>query len=258
MTAVTAGPHHIDVRARDAFHAHGSGQGSPGGVGQFQRAFSLHAQPHEEAPGLGRRQSAVHERPEAAGRHVRRQVFPPRQVFQHLGHAAVPSLPGQDGLREIAQQAQPVRRQDGFGVKLHAHPWPVAILQGHDLAFRGAGRHREQRIALPFSGMDHQRMIAGHLHGIGQTFEQAAAVVHDLGLLAVHDAGPHIHPRPGVQAQQLMAQADAQHRYMVRKPVCEGCPGPGEMQTISKEGSAAMSRMAGSSLRSTTGSCPRA
>ena len=130
MTAVTAGPHHIDARTRDAFHAHGAGQGSPGGVGQFQRAFSLHAQPHEEAPGLGRRQPAVHERPEAAGRHVRRQVFPPRQMFQHLGHAAVPSLPGQDGLREIAQQAQAVgspRAYRAVGMANHRNPLPVLI-----------------------------------------------------------------------------------------------------------------------------------
>ena len=120
-------------------------------------------------------------------------------------------------------------------MELHAHPGPVAILQGHDLPFRGAGRHREQRIALPFPAMDHQRMIAGHLHGIGQAFEQAAAIMHDLGLLAVHDAGAHIHPCPGVQAQQLMAQADAQHRHMVRQPAQEfrtearlrGMPRPG-------------------------------
>ena len=124
MAAVTAGPHHVDARARDAFHAHGTGQGRPGGMGQLQRAFALHAQPHEEAPGLGRRELAVHERPKTACRHVCRQILPACQMLQHLGHAAVPSLPGQDGLGEVAQQAQAVRRQDGFGMELHPHPRP--------------------------------------------------------------------------------------------------------------------------------------
>ena len=110
----------------------------------------------------------------------------------------------------VAQQPQTVRRQHGLGMKLHPHPGTVIIAQRHDFAFRAAGRHRQQRIGVGILGAHNQRMIAAHAHGIGQAGKQARAVMHNVGLLAVHDAGPDLHHGPGMQAQQLMPEADAE------------------------------------------------
>ena len=182
-------------------------------MGQLQGAFALHAQAHEKAARLGRTHLAVHERRKPRGGHFSREILLAGQALQYGGEAGGLVILAQDGPREIAQQAQPLGREHGFGMKLHADPGPVIVAQGHDLAFRGPRGDREAGIGSVLVGADHQRVIAPHLHGIGQAAEQARAVVHDFRLFAVHDAGAHFHSGPGVQTQPLMPQADAEHRY---------------------------------------------
>ena len=212
MAAIAAGPHHVDG-VPHAVHPHGAGQCGACGMGQLQRTFALHAQGQQEGSGLRGGELAVHEGCKGGRRHVRGEIFAPGQTFEDAIHVQRFFFGGQDGLGEVAQQAQAIRRQDGFGMELHAHPRPVIVAQGHHFAFRGAGRHGEgdgDGAVVPH----HQRVITRHPQGIGQTVEEPAAVMHDIGLFAVHDAGAHLHPRPGMQAEQLMAEADAEHRYL--------------------------------------------
>ena len=182
-------------------------------MGQFQGAFALHAQAHKKGSSLGRAHFAVHKGGKTGGGHFGREIFPTGQTLQnarHVGHARVLVL-AHNGLGKVAQQAQAFGRQHGFGMKLHAYPGTVVVAQGHDFAFGSAGRDRKAGVGGIFIGAHHQGMVTPHAHGIGQPSKQPRAVVHDFRLFAMHDAGAHFYPRAGVQAQQLVAQADAQH-----------------------------------------------
>ncbi len=126
-TAVPARAHHFDVGAFDPVDAHGAGQRRTGGVGHFQRAFALHAQAHEEAPGLRGRHGPVHERGEPGRGHVRRQVLAAGEGFEDRVDGVGVLARGQDGLREVPEQAQALGREDGFRVELHADPRAILV-----------------------------------------------------------------------------------------------------------------------------------
>ncbi len=97
-------------------------------------------------------------------------------------------------------------------MELHPGPRPVAVAQGHDLALRSARRHFHAPVRR-FGEAHHQRMVAPDGEGIGQPLEQALAVMDNVRLLAVHDIGRKRDVSPGVQAEQLVPEADAEHRH---------------------------------------------
>ena len=180
-------------------------------MGQFKGALALHAQPHEETARLRRSHLAVHEGCKTRRRHFGGEVFPAGQTLQNTGEVGGFRACAEDALREVAQQAQAVRRKHGLGVELHPHPRAVIVAQGHNFAFGCAGSDRKPGVFRVFIGAYHKGVVAAHAHGVGQAQKHARAVVHDFRLFAVHDARADLNLGPGMQPQKLMPKAHAQH-----------------------------------------------
>ena len=179
-------------------------------MSHFQRAFALHAQAHEEAARLSRRHCAVHECGKAGGGHVRPEIPAFRQCFQNGVNALCKRAFRQKFAGEVFQQTQAVGRQYGFGVELDACPGAILVAQPHDHAFGVVGRNREKR---PVRGADGKGMVASYPHGIGQSVEKSLPVMHDFRAFAVYDHGSLLHMPAAEKPQNLMTEADSQHRY---------------------------------------------
>ena len=147
-------------------------------MGKFKGALALHAQPHKEAARLRRGHLAVHEGRKARRRHFGGKVFPAGQTFQNAGEVGSFRACAKDALREVAQQAQAVRREHGLGVELHANPRAVVVAQGHHFTFGSAGSDRKTRVFRVFISAHHKGVVAAHAHGIGQAKKHARSVVH--------------------------------------------------------------------------------
>src|SRR5947207_4665390 len=114
--------------------------------------------------------------------------------------------------KKIRQKRMTVLGQDRFRMKLHALDRKLAMAHAHDLAvFAGrgdlqAGRHR---LAL-----NNQRMIAGSGQRVGEAGEDAAVYVRDRRDIPIHDVLRANDAATERLSDRLVAQADAEYRYL--------------------------------------------
>src|SRR6266545_5973985 len=131
---------------------------------------------------------------------ARVSVFPP---------ATIPSA--SRASKEVLQHPHPVLRQDGFWVELHRFEREPRMPQPQDHAIVRAGRH--QKLVGQRTFVDHERVIARRLRRIGDTREDAPAVVPYERRLAVTRLGRAHHARAERDRRALQAQADAERLY---------------------------------------------
>jgi len=129
------------------------------------------------------------------------------------------------------------RRQDAFGVELHADMWLLAVAHAHhDLALvLGAGGLDE--FVGEVLALDAERVVPADAEPIGEPREHALAVVGDRRRLPVDDLGRVAHPAPATRAQRLVAETDAEHGAVQREGVDRdpglcGVPGPGDDDAV--------------------------
>jgi len=226
-SAITARAHDINGVIRHAFGLHCAGESSPDGAGEFERAFSLGPESHEEGAGLGGAEPAVKEFLESGFGHGLGEVFSVSETIHDISefnfcvHFVL--LPdrvrngfnlrgwGHDFCGEIRQKAHAVRRQDGLRVELNADPGSVVVLKGHDLTEGGAGGHSEIRIGVVVIGNDDEGMVAADAERIGQLVEESSAVVGDVTCHAVHDDGANLDRGTGEEPEDFMTEAYAEN-----------------------------------------------
>ena len=101
-------------------------------------------------------------------------------------------------------------------MELDAFDRQVAVAHCHDLAVVGGGRdvqHRGQARTL-----DRERMVACAVEWRRHVREDAALVVDDRLQLAVHHALRTNHPATECLPDGLVAEADAENRYLAGEP----------------------------------------
>src|SRR4051794_17045671 len=110
------------------------------------------------------------------------------------------------GIREeVLEQRLAVGREHGLGVELDAERRQLAVAHGHQHAAAVRGRLQAVRQVV----VDHERVVARDGQRVAQTGEEVAAVVLDLGRLAVHGQVPDDLAAEGL-AERLVAEADAE------------------------------------------------
>ena len=167
---------------------------------------------------------------------------------------------GTVALRKVRSRSCPAAVRIDSGWNCTPSTSELAVAEAHDQPVVGLGgdlEHVGQRVAL-----DDQRVVAGRLERVGQTGEDADAVVADEGGLAVHHLRGADDLAPEHLADALEAEADAEHRdaplgrgagsASLEIPASTGGPGPGEIRMPSG-GSRASASTVIASLRSTIG-----
>src|SRR5579875_1012343 len=126
-----------------------------------------------------------------------RRVFPARR------------RPPADAPHEVADERRAVPGEDGLRVELDALDRVADVPQPHR---QPAGSCCYLQLGRQRAFVDDKRVIPGCLERVRQAGEHAAAVVGDLGWLAVHGTGRPDDGRAERRRDRLMAQADAKQR----------------------------------------------
>src|SRR5919106_2871774 len=114
-------------------------------------------------------------------------------------------------LEKVSENAPTLRRQNRFGMKLHAVNGPGPVPKPHDCAvLRRARRHLE---LLGQAGVgDNQRVITGSDEWTADTAEDTPAVMLDRRRFAVHRTARTNDGAAEHRTDGLMAETDAEHR----------------------------------------------
>jgi hypothetical protein len=93
-------------------------------------------------------------------------------------------------------------------MELHAVEGPSFVADAHDFFFSGPGGDDE--IFRQGAGADDEAMVAGGFEGVGESGEDAFAIVEDRGGFAMHEAPVTFHDTAEGVADALVAQANAE------------------------------------------------
>ena len=114
---------------------------------------------------------------------------------------------GPTAREEVAQEGVSVAGEDRLRMELHALDRAHVMAEAHDQAVRRVGRDLQAlREGL---ALDDEAVIATDAHRLGESFEEAAPVVVDEGLVAVHGLGTY-DASPEVLTDRLVAETDPQ------------------------------------------------